>query len=371
MNAMYIPNCSVAELKKSINSYMDLNQSMGLILLTCDANNYSVEDVGMMVNDLSIPVFGGVFPGVVYGNQSYQEGSILLSLDKTPSVSIVKGLDNENLKLDKSIQEISVKNNDIKTIFVFVDAFTHHMSELMESLFMYFGLDVNYIGGGAGSLDLKSKPCLITNEGLIQHAAIIATTNIEAGIGVRHGWTSISGPYKITSSDGNVIKTINFKPAFQLYQKIVESHSGQILTKENFFDIAKAYPFGISKFGSEKVVRDPVIANENDELICVGEVQQGSYVDVLNGNTQTLIKSANEAFLSAIDKLGKNKKRKTTFLIDCISRVLFLEDKYPMELKAIHDNNTELVGALTIGEIANNGNEYLDFYNKTIVVCCI
>jgi len=54
--------------------------------------------------------------------------------------------------------------------------------------------------------------------------------------------------------------------------------------------------------------------------------------------------------------------------IDCISRVLFLDDSFPLELQAVHERQLPLIGALTIGEIANSGKDYLDFYNKTAVV---
>ena len=59
---------------------------------------------------------------------------------------------------------------------------------------------------------------------------------------------------------------------------------------------------------------------------------------------------------------------KTIFLIDCISRALFLGDDFIDEIKAVSEANTPMIGALSLGEIANNGREYLEFYNKTCVV---
>lgn len=53
-----------------------------------------------------------------------------------------------------------------------------------------------------------------------------------------------------------------------------------------------------------------------------------------------------------------------------VSQGVFLEDDFTKELDGIKkqvDNET-LFGALTLGEIANNGNEYINFYNKTCVV---
>ncbi len=38
------------------------------------------------------------------------------------------------------------------------------------------------------------------------------------------------------------------------------------------------------------------------------------------------------------------------------------------EIDAVFEEGTPLIGALTIGEIANSGTDYLEFYNKTSVV---
>jgi len=57
--------------------------------------------------------------------------------------------------------------------------------------------------------------------------------------------------------------------------------------------------------------------------------------------------------------------------IDCISRVLFLGDNFQEEINAILQYNQNLVGALSLGEIANTSKEYLEFYNKTSVVAVI
>ena len=58
------------------------------------------------------------------------------------------------------------------------------------------------------------------------------------------------------------------------------------------------------------------------------------------------------------------------FFIDCISRVLFMEDNFKKELEAVSDG-VFTFGALTIGEIASMGDAYLEFYNKTAVVAVL
>ena len=58
----------------------------------------------------------------------------------------------------------------------------------------------------------------------------------------------------------------------------------------------------------------------------------------------------------------------TTLIMDCISRSICLGKRFPHELEVLQVTGHLQVGALTIGEVANNGQDYLEFYNKTAVV---
>jgi len=51
---------------------------------------------------------------------------------------------------------------------------------------------------------------------------------------------------------------------------------------------------------------------------------------------------------------------------------LFLDQDFNQELENVHRfvNDVPFFGVLSLGEIANNGNDYLEFYNKTAVVAC-
>ena len=51
-----------------------------------------------------------------------------------------------------------------------------------------------------------------------------------------------------------------------------------------------------------------------------------------------------------------------------MTRERFLGDSYGDELAALVTPNTTLIGALTLGEIANSGKDLLEFYNRTSVV---
>jgi hypothetical protein len=131
--------------------------------------------------------------------------------------------------------------------------------------------------------------------------------------------------------------------------------------------VAKGFPFGIRKLDSEVVVRDPLFLTPAGELVCVGEVPEGAFVHVLRGDAARLIDAARSARDLAQQSFPAAHAPRFRFVIDCISRSLFLGDRFGEELAAI-DDGLPMVGALTLGEIANSGRDFLEFYNKTAVV---
>jgi hypothetical protein len=359
---------TVEEFRKILLEISNNAEISSIMVLACDANGFTPKDVNPILKLVTKPLFGGIFPEIIFGNEKLTKGTIIVGFSNKQDIQIIPDLSAKNIDYDDVLDKIFPQVDNYKTMFVFVDGFAQRISALIDSLFNIFGLEFNYVGGGAGSLSLQQKPCIFTSEGLLQNCAVLAMTNCQSGVGVAHGWKSIAGPFRITESDRNIIKTLDWKPAFQVYKKIVEEHSGEKFTDDNFFNIAKAYPFGIAKLGTERIIRDPLMLGEDDALICVGEVPEESFVDIMNGNLESLIAAAGDALLKAEKSYDGSLDGSGLLFIDCISRVLFLEDDFKKELEVIHKKGIPLIGVLSIGEIANSGKDFLEFYNKTAVV---
>lgn len=156
-----------------------------------------------------------------------------------------------------------------------------------------------------------------------------------------------------------------------IYREVFEEVSGEKFTKDNFLAMSKGYPFGINKVGSEKIVRYPFSEGENGAVVIVGTAPQESFVDILTEDNDSLVAAASKAFNEGKEAFSGSTVNKWTFFIDCISRVLFLEDEFIRELDAVCEENIPLIEALTLGEIANSGDDYLEFYNKTAVIAVL
>lgn len=367
---MNIKICQTGKMDSFEQNLNDLNADTNvkaIMILACDANGFTPEKVDPLLAKSRAPVFGGIFPQIIGNGKNMEKGTIMAGLLDDINTLTIPELSSDQADMDQKIVSVLQGLDCLdKTIFVFVDGLSTRISALIDGLFNNIGLMSNYIGGGAGSLSFEQKPCIFTSRGLQADSAVLAVSDVKSGIGVAHGWAQISQAMKVTESEKNRVISLNWEPAFQVYQQVIQAHSGSSFENASFFDIAKAHPLGIVKLDTEMVVRDPILM-ENDQLICVGEVPQGSFVYILQGDRDSLINGAVQARESALENFPGNVNRSSMLFMDCISRVLFMEDDFKMELRAVDDRNLA-IGALTLGEIANTGDSYLEFYNKTAVV---
>lgn len=342
-----------------------------LFVLAADGNGFTPAQVDPILTKLPLPVFGGIFPEILHGTEHLPTGTLVLGLAEETCVEVIHGLSDDHADYEQLIDEKLAGCPQHGTMFVLVDGFARRIGALIESLFAVFGLELNYIGGGAGSLSslgVGPRPCLLTNQGLLLDCAVLALSSIRSGVGVSHGWRDVSGPYQVTRSRGTVIEELDRAPALDVYRKVVEARTGEPLTAEGFFALAKGFPFGIGKLGEEKIVRDPIAMTADGALVCVGEVPQGGFVHILEGDADTLVAAARKALELGTAAYDGPAQPRATLFIDCISRSLALGEHFVRELEAVAVPSVPLVGALTLGEIANSGKDYLEFYNKTSVV---
>lgn len=365
---------SIEKLKARLNDRICKNFNSFLIL-ACEGNRFT-ENRGQLDEVLRLqesPIFGGIFPQIIHQRERLDKGTIIIGFHRHHDVYTIKNLSDPMRDLDDSLDTLIPSTQNKRTMMVFFDGFSQRINDLVDSLFTIFGMEMNYLGGGAGCIngnlnDLTPKPCIFTNEGLIADAAQLIVSDAKSGIGVSHGWSKIDGPYKVTKSSGNSIVSLDWEPAFQVYKKVVEKHSGKLFTNNNFFSIAKGYPLGLARFSNESIVRDPFSVQENNIVFGI-PIPSESFVDILTGDIASLPESVKKALRDAKESYhSKEMENCYTVFFNCISRVLFLGKKISDEIETVASNNTPLFGAFTMGEIANTGKEFLEYYNKTSVV---
>ena len=334
-----------------------------LILLACDGNGCSPEQFDGWLRGLAVPICGGVFPQLIHDWKNHERGYIVAGLPDTVTVYNIPGLSDPGADFTGMLEDALGDDDPPRSLLVLVDGLSSRIGALLDAVYDNLGSDPVYFGGGAGSLSFQSRPCLFSNQGMLVDHAQLTVLPWPFGLGVEHGWEKFAGPFVVTASTRNVIHSLDFRPAFEVYREYVEADSGRSFTDDDFFDIAKGYPFGLEKPDGSILVRDPISRGDND-LNCVGEVPSNSVVHLLKGETANLVRAAAAGAAAVPHGAGP------AILADCISRVLFLETDFLQELDAVRQSmgDRPLFGMLTLGEIANGGDYCLEFYNKTFVL---
>jgi len=334
----------------------------GLVLLATPSVDVTNEGFETTLQSVSVPVCGGVFPQVIADGERHDAGLLAIGLPSEPTITVVSEL---------SDPDASLPANGSEAAFVFVDAYADPdgVESLIDALFRTYSVGLSVVGGGAGRLD-DDGPSLFTADGVIEDAAVMAVVDQAMGIGVRHGWEELAGPFRVTDADGGTIRELDGEPAFEVYHDAIETNTETTVQRDSFFETATAHPFGISRLDGEPIVRDPFDL-DGGAISCFGPVPEGEFVTVLSGEPDTLIGAAEQAADTALNDETVAEDAETLCVFDCISRQLYLQDSFDREISAIDTDALPMVGALTIGEIANDGTGHLDYYNKTAVVAAV
>lgn len=344
------------------------------MIFVAESSAGEVPDLIEKLNEAEVPFFGAVFPRLILGNDNLTEGMLVRKVPTLHPPVLIREIKSKSYQLHKidGFKEWSNEGN----LMILVDGLTSHVGHFLTGVYNRFGNDMQFMGAGAGYLSLEQGPCLFNQEGYFEDAAILCQLTTACSLGVRHGWDPVFGPLVANKTEANVIKQLNWRPAIDVYKEVVSKESGLSFDTTSFAEIAKGFPFGMDRSEGESVVRDPIAVDEDGGLICLGEVPEYSILTILTGNNDSLISAAEQA---ASDTKPNPSVNADALIFDCITRVMFLEDDYSLELDSVistvneerEGRPAEVYGALTMGEISSPGKGFLELYNKTIVVALL
>lgn len=309
------------------------------------------------LNEMNIKFVGGIFPTIIYKNKTYDKGFMVFELNDSTDILFIKNIDEYTIN-----REVF---DGVKSIVSILDGFSEYNSSFLERIFEEVDLDTNIIGGGAGVFTDANRKVIFDNNGLYKHAAFLILLNNRIDIGVGNGWDILEGPFISTSVDGKLLKQIDYKKAIDVYKDTVEKYINKKVDKESFLEISKDFPLGIVKFNGDSLVRDPVAFTSDGSLVLAGDIQPNSIINILKGKKESLI---NDACLAG--KSASKSGCEILMMFECVSRLDYLGDIFEKQMNQIVDETSakHIFGVISIGEIANDGNRYIYFLNKSCVM---
>ncbi len=271
---------------------------------------------------------------------------------------------------------------------LFSDGLNENGSVLLRGLQEKLGLSFPIIGAAASDNFNFLRTYLYYNGDIFSDGAIgmLLGGKLKFGFGVRHGWRPLGKLRKITESSGNTIKTIEGRPAVQVYKDYFAKTASEL--KKDLRLISVLYPIGIYLSGEkEYLLRNIRMIKDDGSLVCQGDIPRESEMRLMIGTKESCLQAAKEAVeeakqtnLSPIytQLSAENLQTKLILVFDSISRYLLLGKDAESEIEILQKAigpDIPLVGVYTFGEQAPlkavNYRGRTHFHNQTISVLAI
>ena len=302
--------------------------------------------------------------GIITSSGIYMNAVAVLAVSSTKikfATAYETGLDKKDLRdCGQRLARTAMKGLETsrREIFIiFVDGLIKNGSQLIAGIKETLGISLPMIGGSSAD-DLKFKKTYqFFNKEVLTNSAIgiLVGENATIKIGIRHGWKPLGKPRIATGASGNVIKSIDNKPAISIYEDYFGKDNQEIKSGKLIY-LSIRYPLGIYLEGEEEyLLRNAIDIAQDGSLICQGDIPQGATLKLMMGTKETTLKAAAQAAEQLKRISGKHKPPKFAIIFDSFSRNRLLGRSAKDEIDVIKNilgNDIPFVGFYTYGEQA-------------------
>lgn len=375
-SVVYFDKSEFSSIEPQLVSWLSEFSNMGVLALFSEAEKDFIPEFQALCNRLSIPICGAFFPQLIYETAFYQTGLVLLRFDVMPYVSLVTDICPDTIGAMETAELVAnsvgdyLGDDEEATLFLILDGLLPNVSSLLDELYLRLANRVHYAGVNAGSESFQPMPCVFDHQRLVDKGLLVILMKPHYGAVLEHGYQTTVESLPATSTDCNRIIQIDWRPAFEVYRELVFSKFGIEITRENFYEYAVHFPFGILRANHNIVVRIPVALDEDNALYCIGEVPAHSMLTLLDApqvNSQSTVQSLEQH----LTQMSGDSTNKELLLFYCAGRKLHLGDAHATEeLKLFKQcsNASVVAGGLALGEIGDTTLwGYPLFHNATLV----
>ncbi|WP_371325416.1 FIST C-terminal domain-containing protein [Dechloromonas sp. ZY10] len=362
----HLPEVSHAALSALLDDWLRDDHPFHLLALLPDAERAAVPLLQTACNERGITLAGGVFPALIEKDRFVTQGVQLLRVVDAPQALLLTGVGAGSAPAavaEELLEHVLSRLSDDEdaTLFCIFDALTPNIATHLDQWYLKLADRVRYLGVNAGNERFEPAPCLFDNQRFVGDALLVQLLPGHPGGRLEHAYGVPEQVISATSARGNRIVQIDWQPALQVYQRILAEAYGVVVNRENFYQYAVHFPFGILRADGEILVRIPVALDVTDAIVCVGEIPENSVLTLLDARDG--IGRAVTALQTAAPVPGSGQ-----LLFYCAGRRMHAGPLAEEELQAFAASTGSLCGALSLGEIGGSrSGGYPLFHNATLV----
>lgn len=349
---------------------------LGVLLLLPEAERGRVPALQARFRAAGVPLLGAVFPALVVDGAFATRGAWLLRLEERPFAALYRDIPPEARAqagvADRMAADLRphLAGDEELTLLLLCDATSPSVGTLLDELYLRLADRVHYTGANAGSETFQPIPCLFDDAEVVQGGALAVLLRRHRGAVLGHGYPVPAHLTTATSTAGNRIEQIDWRPAFEVYRELARAEYGVEIDGENFYRYAVHFPFGVVRANGVILVRIPVALAEDGSLVCAGEVAPSSVLTLLRAPAVDTAATA-ETLLAGLRERGTPVDGASLLLFYCAGRRLHLGPEAACaevaEL-ARRSGASAVAGALSLGEIGSAHQwAYPLFHNAALV----
>jgi hypothetical protein len=349
---------------------------MGVCALLPEAQKDQVALLQAECARLKIPLVGAIFPALIHQGMFHTDGIWLLRFDVMPFYALHADLTAEPLGAEQQLNQITqqvveqLAGTEEFTLFMLFDAMVPNIGSMLDGMYLQLANRVHYAGANAGSETFQPMACLFDGHRLVSNGVLLLLLPQHRGAILEHGYHAPPHTVYATSTSGNCISQIDWRPAFEVYQELVSAQYGVQITAQNFYEHAVHFPFGIVRANHHAVVRIPVTLNEDGSLFCVGEVPANSVLTLLQRPVVDSLETL-RVLQAGLNGMNGESKGTNLLLFYCAGRRMHLgmarASGELSEFEAM-TQATQVSGALSLGEIGGSTlHGYPLFHNAALL----
>lgn len=320
-------------------------------------------------------IIGCSTAGEIFQDELYENSLSIIVLKFEKTEIRLKNLEiksaNESLQIAKDIAQ-DLKDDELKAIFILSDGLNINGSQLTKGFNETLSKDVIVTGGLAGDDARFEKTwVLVDNEAKSNYIIAVGFygNNLIYKSSSYGGWTKFGINRMVTQSSGNILYTLDDKPALEVYKTYLGENA------KNLPSSGLLFPLMIKEEGySEAKVRTILAINEEEQSITfAGDIPNNSEVMFMRASFEDLVNGAAKSS-KMLNKEEFDLDNSVNIAISCVGRKLVLGQKTEDEIEAVLNNlsdKTSQVGFYSYGEISPLGTNECDLHNQTMTLTLI
>ncbi|MDQ6609876.1 MAG: FIST C-terminal domain-containing protein [Bacteroidota bacterium] len=374
MKAKSIKGKSTEEISSALTESMadGFKPTLAIVFLSVKQDR---EAVSKLLDEKGIQVFGATTAGEFIDGEIEGGSIVMMLLDMNPAYFKIEFLETSQ---ETALEDANKLGNTGKETFTnpaFIIANSGVSLDgepFVEGIIQGFGREVTVFGGKAAD-DLALEATFVFTNGKSNNSAIVAFIIDEDKIDVKGiatcGWKAIGTTKTVTKSEGNIVYTIDDKPALDMLMNYLGVEIKQEDNKEIVTFLSSwYYPLQVERENVDPVIRTAMFANSEDRsLICSGKVPQGAKIKFsLPPDFDSIDKVVEEC-----KGIKENTQQQADALImfSCVSRYLSFGVVIKEEIEQVQKIwDAPMAGFFSYGEYGKSKTGKYDYHNNT---CCL